>query len=186
MTSDHPTREAPRNKSGGCRCPALPEGQHWFWCDAHQCKKSGEMRRQCELDRVAFQAWSDGRGPGQTVVRNQPAAPIKIKPPEKRPARGSVWQFFRALIKHARDWFRKCSRKEIRQRLDICKTCDQITGSACAHCGCTLNLEKRFLNKLAWRSESCPLGKWPALMSKSVHRPGMVGKVGMGGRSGAE
>lgn len=170
MNMGSSTHDEQRQAPSGCRCPALPEGQQWFWCDAHQCKKSAEMRRQCELDPSTFAAWSDGKGPGQTVVRNQPAVPVKIKQPAKHSRRWSIGLFFRALLKHARDWFRKCSRKEIRQRLEICRSCDQFTGSACAHCGCSVNLEKRFLNKLAWRSESCPLGKWPSLIAKARHR----------------
>jgi len=153
-----------------CQCPAPPEGTEWFWCDRHQCRKSAGMQRQCATNLASFTAWQQGRGTGQVVTATTPVPSMKEKASAPREwSWRSVKHFVRALLKHAGDWFRKCSRKEIQARLAICEQCDQYTGTACAKCGCRVNLEKRFLNKLAWRSEACPLGKWPAL---SAHRWG--------------
>jgi len=157
----------------GCRCPVPAVEAPWFWCDPHQCKKSAGMQRQCAASPAAFAAWSQGRGPGQGVAAAVRPA-VVTETPTRSPRTWSwksIAHFARALVKHARDWFRKCSQREIQARLAICKTCDQFTGTACAQCGCRVNLEQRFRNKLAWRSEACPLGKWPALAKTRWSRP---------------
>lgn len=169
MTSPEPT-------TPDCRCPAPAEGTGWFWCDPHQCRKSADLQRLCSTSPAARLSWQRGNGPGQGVAIPRPA-PVPEKPvAPKEWSWRSLKHFYRALVKHARDWFRKCSRKEIQARLAICETCDQYTGTACAQCGCRVNLEKRFRNKLAWRSESCPLGKWPALSSHRWGRGRPPGK----------
>lgn len=71
--------------------------------------------------------------------------------------------FARAIGRHARDRFRKCSRAQIAGRLAICQACEHFTGSACAQCGCPAGSSQGFLNKLAWKSEACPIGRWPRL-----------------------
>ena len=152
--------------TAACRCPALPEGTSVFWCERHQCRKSAAMQQRCVSNSAAYQAWEAGRGPGQGSAIVSPlerSSLPKTSPPAPAGVFGRIRHFFQALVKHARDWFRKCSRKEIAHRLSICQTCEKFTGTACSQCGCRVNLEKRFLNKLAWRSETCPLGKWPAL-----------------------
>jgi len=161
----------------GCRCSAPATETSWFWCDLHQCRKSAAMQRQCATSPAAHAAWSAGRGPGQRPAVSSGIGTAPAAAPPHPPLAGSwksIAHFTRALLKHARDWFRKCSQREIQQRLDICKTCDQFTGTACAQCGCRVNLEQRFRNKLAWRSEACPLGKWPALSKTRWSRPAGV------------
>jgi hypothetical protein len=150
--------------STGCTCSLPPDDTGWFWCDPHQCKKNGDMQRMCATDPASFTAWSEGRGPNQGSIRRAVSThPPVIAPLHPATTMGRIRHFFQALIKHAKDWFRKCSQKEIRQRLAICEQCEHFSGTACVQCGCPVNLEKRFRNKLAWRSESCPLGKWPVL-----------------------
>lgn len=150
--------------SADCQCPIPPEGTEWFWCDSHQCRKSVHLQKLCATNPSARLGWEQGKGPGQGVAIPTPGTPIKIKPVASGKWSWSILKrFTTALVKHAGDWFRKCSRKEIQTRLEICKQCEHFTGTACAQCGCRVNLETRFLNKLAWRSESCPLGKWPSL-----------------------
>ena len=50
-------------------------------------------------------------------------------------------------------------------RLAICKRCPLFDGSICRHadCGCRISQQRKFLNKLAWADQSCPLGKWTAV-----------------------
>lgn len=40
--------------------------------------------------------------------------------------------------------------------------CEQFnkTRSECNVCGCSISQKKRFLNKLAWADQECPLNKW--------------------------
>lgn len=64
--------------------------------------------------------------------------------------------------------FELSAQELISSRLVICKDCplfikksDEPIEGICGHkgCGCHIN-ESKFLNKLAWKSESCPDGKW--------------------------
>lgn len=68
--------------------------------------------------------------------------------------------FAAAVTDHLKDGMTKCEASEIKARLDICQQCDSFTGSHCRECGCACNSTPKFFNKLAWRSEQCPLGKW--------------------------
>jgi len=147
-----------------CHCPQPAEGASHFWCDVHQCRKTAAMQQQCAGNAQLRSAWEAGHGPGQVLpaVKTIASQGVPVSAIRQQ-SRWRVVRFAQALWKHAGDWFRKCSRKEIEQRLAICRQCDQFSGTACVRCGCPVNLEKRFRNKLAWRSESCPLGKWPAL-----------------------
>jgi hypothetical protein len=55
-----------------------------------------------------------------------------------------------------------CSQEEIDRRLAICKQCTYFTGDSCAHkrCGCNINDQQIYLNKLAWADQKCPIEKW--------------------------
>jgi hypothetical protein len=70
-------------------------------------------------------------------------------------------RFAVALTRHAQDGFAPASPETIASRLAICQQCDQLQGDVCQACGCNCN-NGGLLNKLAWASEACPLGKWPA------------------------
>lgn len=71
-----------------------------------------------------------------------------------------AWRFITALTRHAADGLRQCSQAEVEERLAICRGCRSFLGDRCAECGCHCNDQRVFLNKLAWRSEACPLRKW--------------------------
>jgi hypothetical protein len=46
-------------KVTGCEC-VVPG-----WCERHQCFKSLQLFRFCQMHRGTFQLWEQGRGPGQ-------------------------------------------------------------------------------------------------------------------------
>jgi len=71
-----------------------------------------------------------------------------------------AWRFVAALTRHAADGLRRCSQEQVNERLAICQNCPEFAGDRCRECGCHCNERRVFLNKLAWRSEVCPLGKW--------------------------
>ena len=56
----------------------------------------------------------------------------------------------------------------VKERLAICKTCelfkpnDNKVGGICTHssCGCSIQDNLDYLNKLAWADQECPLKKW--------------------------
>lgn len=71
-----------------------------------------------------------------------------------------------AVVRHALGGFRKATPAEAESRLEICFQCDRWNkdreNPRCLviECGCFLR------EKTSWANESCPLGKWPALIAK--------------------
>jgi hypothetical protein len=68
--------------------------------------------------------------------------------------------FARALARHIRDWCRAASKYEQARRRSICDDCPfrNVEKDRCTKCGCSLS--GLLLNKIRWRSEHCPIGKW--------------------------
>lgn len=54
----------------------------------------------------------------------------------------------------------QASEDEVARRFAICQGCDYFDGKACKKCGCPVVREKKFLSKLSWANEKCPVGKW--------------------------
>lgn len=71
--------------------------------------------------------------------------------------------FLKSLFFHIRLGLPKATKQEILFRHNICVSCDEFdyTKSQCKLCGCLLSKKSKFLNKLAWADQECPLGKWP-------------------------
>ena len=76
---------------------------------------------------------------------------------------GKLWRFSIAAIKHACRGMPTCTQEQINERLTICKACQHWNGSGCSKCGCNCGGKPKFLNKLAWADQECPVGKWPRL-----------------------
>ena len=74
----------------------------------------------------------------------------------------AAFNFAIALTSHVANGFQQRSKPEIETLLQICQACPLYDGSKCTHqdCGCNVNGEEVFFNKLAWASEHCPLSKW--------------------------
>jgi hypothetical protein len=53
-----------------------------------------------------------------------------------------------------------CNDQEIQKRYNICQSCIHFNHSTCSLCGCPLSRERDFVNKLAFKKEKCPEGKW--------------------------
>lgn len=76
--------------------------------------------------------------------------------------------FTKAIVKHAADGGARCTDEQIQNRAEICFGCQYFkrnegeASGMCSHmgCGCNITKKQEFLNKLAWASESCPVGKW--------------------------
>jgi hypothetical protein len=71
-----------------------------------------------------------------------------------------VVTFASALTSHIQDGLAKFDESEVRARLLVCQECPSFTGSHCRECGCGCSGGNTFFNKLAWRSETCPLRHW--------------------------
>lgn len=65
-----------------------------------------------------------------------------------------------SAIKHIAKGMPTCTQEQIDERLDICKGCKWFAGTYCKKCGCACGSGKKFLNKLAWADQECPVGKW--------------------------
>ena len=63
-------------------------------------------------------------------------------------------------IKHAVKGNPTCTQEQINERLKICESCKWFRSNRCMKCGCACNKNKKYLNKLAWADQSCPVGKW--------------------------
>lgn len=71
-----------------------------------------------------------------------------------------VVTFTAALKTHLKDGLTRCDVEQIESRLAVCQECPEFTGKQCRQCGCACNAKSTFFNKLAWRSEKCPLSRW--------------------------
>jgi len=79
-----------------------------------------------------------------------------------------ISNFAKATVEQISEGNPKCTQEEIDRRYKICSSCPLfIAGSepetgVCSHtsCGCNLNRKQIFLNKLAWGSQQCPIGRW--------------------------
>ena len=73
-----------------------------------------------------------------------------------------IFNFTKAAIAHALRGSPTCSQLQIDERLAVCLECEDFTGRHCRHCGCKCSDVVKYLNKLAWADQECPIGKWAA------------------------
>lgn len=75
-------------------------------------------------------------------------------------------RFARAFVNYVKSGAKARSGEEIVSIFDLhCKVCSPFYDSnkgICLKCGCNVNKRSGFaaLNKIAWESEHCPIGKW--------------------------
>lgn len=76
--------------------------------------------------------------------------------------KGKIVTFIKSLFWHMYAGFPKSSQKLIDERYKICNDCSMLDkkASQCLVCGCNINQKKVFMNKLAWKDQECPEGKW--------------------------
>ena len=77
-----------------------------------------------------------------------------------------VKRFINALIWHISLGSPKSTQEQINSRYSLCIVCESFDqkNSCCGECGCLISNKKRFMNKLAWADQKCPLGKWNSLV----------------------
>jgi hypothetical protein len=73
-----------------------------------------------------------------------------------------VRNFASSAAKHVAAGMPQATEEEVARRFAICQGCEHFDGKACRQCGCPVVREKKFLSKLSWANESCPVGKWGA------------------------
>jgi ADP-heptose:LPS heptosyltransferase len=76
--------------------------------------------------------------------------------------------FAKALLKDVASGRQRVTEEELETRLGICQGCENFNAEklVCNHpaCGCQL------LKKATWKTEKCPLGKWPAAAVEGAAR----------------
>ena len=63
--------------------------------------------------------------------------------------------FTKAVSRHVVDGFTKVDLPQYKERIEICNGCEFHENGHCNECGCMLSI------KAWWRSENCPIDKWP-------------------------
>lgn len=53
-----------------------------------------------------------------------------------------------------------CEPTEIERRHKICLGCEFLQNNTCTQCGCNIVRDRAYINKLAHKTESCPIGQW--------------------------
>lgn len=66
--------------------------------------------------------------------------------------------FTAAAVRHIADGASHVPEAVYENRLVVCRGCDRFDAESlvCLECGCRLAIKAR------WRSEECPLGRWPS------------------------
>jgi len=73
--------------------------------------------------------------------------------------------FATSAAKHFAAGMPQATDEQVAARFAICQACEHFDGRACRKCGCPVVREKKFLSKLSWAGESCPVGKWGPVSS---------------------
>jgi hypothetical protein len=76
--------------------------------------------------------------------------------------------FAKAAVAHAAAGSPTVSEEKMKERLAICKSCplfkpnNNQAGGVCTHssCGCNVQDNLNYLNKIAWADQECPTGLW--------------------------
>jgi hypothetical protein len=68
--------------------------------------------------------------------------------------------FAASAAKHVAAGAPQATDEQVAERFAICQGCEHFDGKACRQCGCPVVREKKFLSKLSWANEKCPVGKW--------------------------
>lgn len=134
------------NANAGCECSGPG------WCERHRCEKDLVRYQLCQARGDYFRLWEEGRGPGQ----------VRLQPGPNPSVRHVFWNLAESLAAFIADGCKTVSKEQYQQRLEICAECPERQHNTCRRCGCRLSL------KAQGRAFTCPLGKWPQLISGEV------------------
>ena len=94
-----------------------------------------------------------------------PPQPVPQPPALAREADPVSWlqkarNFATATAQHIAAGMPTASDEVILERWSICQGCEFLKNDACSKCGCPVARDRKFVSKLAWADQSCPVGKW--------------------------
>ncbi len=153
-----------------CECPLAG------YCNRHEMTKNVHHHKLCQNHEGYFNAWEEGRGPGQMPKpvhkKNQPKpkpkTPIckfckntgctgECRNNNQLPSTTEMAKNLATATKdHIKSGLQTVSEEEIKRRLDVCADCEHFIphSSRCKLCGCFT----KFKAKL--KSGGCPINKW--------------------------
>jgi hypothetical protein len=114
------------------------------------------VERGYTLDEVAACIVSDDGGDTITVDETHPAYPRQRKLTIVQKAAN----FTKASAQHVAAGAPKCTDEQIAARFAICQACPHLQDDECLKCGCPVVRKKKFISKLSWADQGCPIGKW--------------------------
>lgn len=85
---------------------------------------------------------------------------IRFQMPRQPTLLQKASNFAASAARHVAAGMPQASDEEVARRFAICEACEHFDGKACRKCGCPVVRERKFLSKLSWANESCPVGKW--------------------------
>jgi len=86
--------------------------------------------------------------------------PVMAKARRAVSFRRKVVNFLSSAARHVAAGMPMASEEEVARRFSICEGCEHYDGQACRQCGCPAVRQRKFVSKLSWAGESCPVGKW--------------------------
>jgi len=116
--------------------------------------KTAKYRKRAEAIYAQYEATLDVIAAGN--------APVKVSPVQPSPGllkrAGSLARAIGSETKAKIQGQPKLTPEQVATRLAICGSCDQLRSNrTCAKCGCFVDAKARF------RSQGCPLRKWPKM-----------------------
>lgn len=145
-----------------------------IFCELEETNTTG--RYQCKVCNVLYNLEKNGStSPSQIpipclVKMSQQGNKLDIDlnykvesilPQNKHPSLlTKVKNFLTALYKHLVSGAKRTSATERQRRYDICAGCEFFDGNACTKCGCPISRQARFVSKLDWSDQHCPIDKW--------------------------
>ena len=123
--------------------------------DICECTRAGMTLEQCNRRRLGFDVPPLDSLPGKDAEPVKPMTTTEKIASFAAVTAQTVWRYVvygEGMLTEA----------EMQPRLDICLACPKLVDSHCSLCGCACQKENKvkWLNKIAHRSSSCPIGKW--------------------------
>ena len=117
----------------------------------------------CDFDNDAMTCPVCGFKAGGRDWRKNCRVASKLPPMRERLA-----NFTLAAIRHATSGMPTCTDEQIAERISVCRGCDKFLPEpsnpeigACTECGCPVSDQlSKFVSKIAWADQRCPLEKW--------------------------
>jgi hypothetical protein len=129
-----------------------------------QCGRSSKSpKKPVAVCRIAAALLKERYGEQITVDETHPAYPRAAKPGVSLITKAR--NFAASAAKHVASGMPQATEEQVAARFAICQGCEHFDGKACRKCGCPVVRERKFLSKLSWAGESCPVGKWGPVSS---------------------